>query len=113
MSPPLVVVSDLSEPRLKGADSSGHTLADRVQRLQVEAKGLAREHVAALRDALADVERLAAEIAAGGEAYPAGVRDIARRLAEDSAARARTIATLAGRSWPPRAAVARVLLHDE
>ena len=48
--------------------------------------------------ALEDVERLSAEIAAGGEAYPAGVRDIARRLNEDCSAKVQTISTLTQRS---------------
>ena len=38
------------------------------------------------------------EIADGGEAYPAGVRDLARRFAEDTEARVQTLATIAGRS---------------
>jgi len=98
MTPPLTVVSDLSDPRRPGAESSALNIADRVRRLQLEAQGLAREHVAALQAAIVAVERLAAEVAVGGEAYPVGVRDIARRLAEDCAARAQTIATLAGRN---------------
>ena len=51
----------------------------------------------ALQAALVATERLAAEIAAGGEAYPVGVREIARRLTEDCAQRAQTIAVLLGR----------------
>ena len=35
---------------------------------------------------------------AGGEAYPAGVRDIARRLAEDVGAKAQTLELLSGRA---------------
>lgn len=73
------------------------TISERVLRLQSEAQGLAREHVGALQAALVATERLAAEIAAGGEAYPVGVREIARRLTEDCAQRAQTIAVLLGR----------------
>ena len=55
----------------------------RVQRLQHEAHMLAREQVEILvRDFTALAAR-AAEIAEGGDAYPAGVRDIAARIAED------------------------------
>ena len=43
---------------------------------------------------------MADEIANGGEAYPAGVRDLARRFAEDTEARVQTLATIAGRSIP-------------
>jgi hypothetical protein len=44
-----------------------------------------------------ETQRIAEEIANGGEAYPAGVRDIARRLGEDSAARAMTIESIVSR----------------
>lgn len=74
------------------------SISDRVKRLQAEARGLAREHILALKAALEEVERLAAEVAAGGEAYPAGVRDIARRLTEDCEAKGQTITMLTQRS---------------
>lgn len=73
------------------------TISQRVRRLQAEAKGLAHEHVLALRAALQMVEALSADIAVGGEAYPVGVRDIARRLAEDVGAKAQTLELLSGR----------------
>jgi hypothetical protein len=83
------------------ADNTAPTRADqisqRVKRLQEEARSLAREHVNALTKALIQVEQLSVEIAGGGEAYPAGVRDIARRLAEDTAARSQTIAAINSR----------------
>lgn len=56
------------------------TLAQRVQRLQGEAQALAAEHIAQLEIALAEAARIAAEIAAGGEAYHVGVRELAHRL---------------------------------
>jgi hypothetical protein len=59
------------------------TGTQRVQRLQHEAHELAREQVEVLaRDFTALIERTG-EIAEGGEAYPAGVREIASRIAED------------------------------
>jgi hypothetical protein len=73
------------------------TISQRVRRLQAEAKGLAREHVLALRAALQTVEALSADIAHGGEAYPVGVRDIARRLADDIGAKAQTLELLSTR----------------
>lgn len=76
---------------------ASETISERVTRLQSEAQGLAREHVGALQAALVATERLAAEIAVGGEAYPVGVREIARRLTEDCAVRAQSIAVLLGR----------------
>lgn len=91
MSPSLAVVTDQQGiPR--------ESLSARIRALQEEARGLAREHIVALEAALVEVERLAAEIAAGGDAYPAGVRDIARRLAEDCELKAQTIEAISGRA---------------
>ncbi len=74
------------------------SISDRVKRLQAEARSLAREHVLALQAALGEVERLAAEVASGGEAYPAGVRELARRTAEECEAKAQTITMLSQRT---------------
>jgi len=72
-------------------------IAARVQRLQAEAKGLARQHVEELIAAMLRVEALAIEVSTGGDAYPAGIRDIARRLAEDIEARAQAIEAIGAR----------------
>lgn len=64
------------------------TTSQRVKRLQDEAKMLAREEVERLdRDLrrLADQARL---IADGGDAYPAGMRELAGRISVDTAQRA-------------------------
>lgn len=87
----LSVVADNPAPATSG-------VADRIKRLQAQAKNLAREHVKTLEQALLDVERLSAEIADGGEAYPVGVREIARRLAAECETSGNTIRALAGRS---------------
>lgn len=73
-------------------------LGERIQRLRAEARGLAREHVQALALALAHVEQIASEIAVGGDAYPIGVREIARRLTEDCETRLQAIEAIAARS---------------
>ncbi len=80
------------------AAAAAPTVADRIRRLQAQARNLAREHISALEIALAEVERLSAEIADGGEAYPVGVREIARRVAADCEANGNTIKALAGRA---------------
>ena len=85
----LVALNDQPEP-----------VAARVRRLQTEARQLARSHVEAFTAALAQAQTMADEIANGGEAYPAGVRDLARRFAEDTEARVQTLAKIAGRSIP-------------
>lgn len=105
MSPSLSVVADngalplaaqpkppLSEPPLS------ETVAQRVRRLQAEARVLAKDHVRSLSAAMVELERLAAEVAEGGDAYAPGVRDLARRLAEDLDARAQTLDAIAGRT---------------
>jgi len=66
-------------------------LGERIRRLQAEAEQLAREHIGAFTASLVQTQHLAQEIALGGEAYPAGVRDIARRLAEESQAKAQML----------------------
>lgn len=74
------------------------TISQRVRRLQLEARSLAKDHIRALNQAIVEVERLAAEIADGGEAYPAGVRDLARRLVEDCEMRVQTLEAITARS---------------
>lgn len=77
---------------------TGQSVADRIRLLQTQARALARDHVGALESALAQVERLSAEIAEGGEAYPVGVREVARRLAEDCEASSNTLKAIASRA---------------
>lgn len=94
MSPSLSVVADNGAALVKGETN----LSDRIRRLQSEAKNLAREHILALETALVEVERLAGEIADGGEAYPVGIREIARRLSEESETRVQTMEAILHRS---------------
>jgi len=72
-------------------------IADRIRDLQAEASDLARDHVAAFVAALQTAARLGAEIAGGGELYPVGVRDLARRLAESLGKDALTLRAIADR----------------
>lgn len=57
--------------------------AARIRRLQAEAQALAREEVAALERRISELALTARQVAEGGDAYPIGAREIARRLAED------------------------------
>ncbi|HEY3696960.1 hypothetical protein [Phenylobacterium sp.] len=95
MSPSLAIVANNNA----AAKTEGRTeaLSDRIKRLQNEARSLAREHIMALQSALIAVEGMASEIADGGEAYPPGVRDIARRLVEDCEARVQTLEAITKR----------------
>lgn len=92
MSPSLSVVADndLKAPRTE-------TVAERVRRLQAEAKQLAKDHVHALSAAIMNAEAIAAEIAEGGDAYPPGIRDLARRFVEDADARVQTLEAISAR----------------
>lgn len=74
------------------------TTADRVKRLQMEARALAVEQVEALEKLLLQSAAMAREIAEGGDAYPVGARELAGRLASDLPAKAETLKAIAGRS---------------
>ncbi|NBB62070.1 hypothetical protein GVN18_22640 [Pseudomonas sp. ODNR1LW] len=90
--------------RLVGAESAVYdlmrapeTTAERVKRLQLEAHALALEEVEQFEKLLTQAADKAKDIAAGGDAYPVGVREIAARLAADLPVRAETIRTIVGR----------------
>ncbi|ODT88744.1 hypothetical protein [Phenylobacterium sp. SCN 70-31] len=95
MSPSLSVVADND---LKVVPSKNETVAERVRRLQSEAKQLAKDHVKSLSAAMVELEQLAAEIAEGGDAYSPGVREVARQLAEELDSRAHTLDAIAART---------------
>ena len=94
MSPSLSVVADND---LQTATKQ-ETVADRVRRLQAEAKQLAKDHVHALSAAILNAEQIAAEIAEGGDAYPPGIRDLARRFVEDADMRVQTLEAISART---------------
>ncbi len=75
------------------------TTADRVKRLQMEARALAVEQVEALEKLLLEASAMAQEIADGGDAYPVGARELAGRLAADLPARAQTLKAVVSRSF--------------
>jgi hypothetical protein len=95
MSPSLSVVADND---LKTSAPKIETVAQRIRRLQLEAKTLAKDHIRSLNQALVAVEQLAAEISEGGDAYPPGVRDLARRMVEDCEARVQTLEAIVART---------------
>lgn len=73
------------------------TTAERVKRLQAEARMLAVEQVEALERALQTAAAMAREIAEGGDAYPVGARELAGRLAADLPAKGETLRAIVGR----------------
>ena len=72
--------------------------AQRVRRLQNEARLLAHEQVEILARDLGALAVRAAEIADGGDAYPAGVRELASRVAADLPLKAQGLASLMERN---------------
>jgi len=98
MSPSLSVVADNDMKAAAAAAPKAETVAQRVRRLQQEARQLAKDHIKALGAAMVEVETIAAEIAEGGDAYPPGVRDLARRLVEDCEARVQTLEAIVART---------------
>lgn len=68
--------------------------AERVKRLQNEARMLAREEVERLDRDLRKLADQAKTIADGGEAYPAGIRELAGRIGVDTAQRAEILRAL-------------------
>jgi len=74
------------------------TTTQRVQRLQREARLLAREQVEALARDLEDLARRAGEIAEGGEAYAVGVREMASRLAADLPQKSQSLLAILSRT---------------
>jgi chorismate mutase len=93
MSPSLSVVADNAVQAPKH-----ETVAERVRRLQAEAKQLAKDHVHALTARMIELEQMASEIAEGGDVYPPGVRDLARRIVDDCEARVQTMEAIISRT---------------
>ena len=80
-------------------DRAPETTHDRVKRLQLEARLLAREEVEALERKLAECTLQARAIAEGGDAYPAGVRELCERMVSELEGRAQTLNAIAGRTF--------------
>lgn len=74
------------------------TVAERVRKLQNEARALALGQVAEMHEQMRTLATLAEEIAEGGDAYPIGARELARRMAEDLAAKAQTLQAIVSKS---------------
>ena len=83
-------------------DRKPETTGERVRRLQAEARLLAREEVESLEKALLQCASMAEQVAQGGDAYPAGVRELASRVAEDLPAKVHTMQALMGRIPEPK-----------
>jgi hypothetical protein len=81
-------------PQLALVHSAPDSPGARLSRLMREAHQAADEQVKALEDALLNIAYLSVEIAEGGEVFPVGVRELCRRLAEESVWRAQTLESI-------------------
>lgn len=93
MSASLAVVTEIA-PRSTPAE----TISQRVMRLQAEARAVAREHLSALENAMTQVAKISEEIADGGEAYPVGARELAKRLADETGLRVQALDAILART---------------
>ena len=104
--PKLTVVQDaqiapnIGDVELYNLSRGPESTAARIRRLQLEARLLAREQVEALGRDLVALANRAAEIADGGEAYPAGVRELAGRMSADMPEKAKALVALLDRLSP-------------
>ena len=96
---PFTVVPPTDGSEVYNLSRGPESTAERVRRLQHEAHMLAREEIEALQAQLTASVQKATEVANGGEAYPAGVRELAERLATDLDARVQTLKALVERTW--------------
>lgn len=78
--------------------SGPETRAERVRRMQANAKALAREQIEVMTEAMMELARMAEEVATGGDAYPVGVREISGRIKSELEMQARSIEALLKRS---------------
>ena len=78
------------------------TTAERVRRLQAEARIMARQHLEQLEHCMIATAEVAREVAEGGEAYPVGVREMASRLSEDLPAKLTSLRALIERAPGPK-----------
>lgn len=74
------------------------TTAERIRRLQAEARILARQHIETLERAMLQMTDLANEVAVGGDAYPVGIRELSSRMAEDISGKLLTLRALIDRA---------------
>ena len=85
MSASLAVVANNAAPEAEAP--ANEPLTARIRRLQAEARAMAGEHVKLLEASIIETAKLAEEIAEGGDAYPVGVREMARQMVADCESR--------------------------
>jgi len=66
--------------KLQPRELASESVADKIRRLQEEAQGFARDNAQTVVDKIVELEALAEEVVAGGDAYPVGIREAMRKL---------------------------------
>jgi hypothetical protein len=94
----LVDLSAKDDSELYVLGRGPETRAERIRRMQANAKALAREQIEAMSEAMLKVVAMADEVSTGGDAYPVGVRELANRLKVDLENQAKSIEALLMRS---------------
>jgi hypothetical protein len=94
----LTIVSD----DIYHLDRKPESPSERIRRLQSEARILAREEIEELVTSLKALAKRAKDVADGGEAYPAGIRELSSRLSEDLFGRIDTYQSLMARLPEPK-----------
>jgi hypothetical protein len=94
-------VSPISSAAAEDSDlyvlTSPESRAERVRRMQANARALAREQIEAMSEQMGQLALSALEVADGGEAYPIGVRELSRRIARELDVHIKTIDVLLNR----------------
>lgn len=93
-----VVPGNVQPVEVYNLSQGPETTTQRVQRLQHEARLLAREQIEAMGRDLDELAVRALEIAEGGDAYAVGVREMASRLASDLPQKAQSLRAILNRS---------------
>lgn len=71
-----------------------------LKELQNQIRTLAMIETAAFHTSLMQLHQQAEEILAAGDAFPVGVREVARGVAEETLRQAKTLQVLSGRTYP-------------
>ncbi len=96
---PLSIVPGSDNAEVYNLSKGPESVAQRVKRLQEEAHMLALEEVQSLEAQMHAAVLKANEIAKGGEAYPAGVRELVERIASTLDAQVQTLQAIVERTW--------------
>jgi hypothetical protein len=77
--------------------SERKSASERIERLKAEARGLAHENLETLNETLNEVVKFAVEICEGGDLYPVGAQELARRLKEEAGRHALALSAIIAR----------------